>query len=96
MLHRHVPCSEPRRQSFYGTAGYRYGSIRHQLPAEARKELGTGHANEVSPAEYTTFERATSTPEEVIQLLRELSQPTGVRVISQFRREPALSRRFCS
>ena len=38
-------------------------------PQKREKSLGTGHGrNEASPAEYTTFERATSTPEEVITI----------------------------
>jgi hypothetical protein len=38
-------------------------------PQKREKSLGTGHGrNEASPAEYTSFERATSTPEEVITI----------------------------
>jgi hypothetical protein len=39
------------------------------VPQKREKSLGTGHGrSEASPAEYTTFERATSTPEEVITI----------------------------
>lgn len=39
------------------------------VPEEGEKSLGTGHgAGETSPVRYTSFERATSTPEEVITI----------------------------
>ena len=85
-----------RSASLPGSKASRSGAAPLADNAQAKSQLGTGHGrNESSYAQYTTFERASDTPNETLALYYDsyenlLAQgvPVGTPPIARYRPEP--------